>query len=66
MRLPTTRSRAAEQPPAPRPPSVSPDEVVHRTQQQLSLSLEIDPITTADLDMTAPLVPQIRHMLGQR
>ena len=67
MKLLATRSRpvVAEEP-QPRPASVSPDEVMRLTQQRLALSLESDPITKSDLDMTAPLVPQIRHLLGQR
>jgi hypothetical protein len=68
MKLLATRARPAveEAPPPPRPASVSPDEVMRMTQQRLALSLESDPITKADLDMSAPLVPQIRHLLEQR
>jgi hypothetical protein len=51
---------------APRPASVSPDELMRLSEQRLALSLEADPITTSDLDMAAPLVPQIRHLLSQR
>jgi hypothetical protein len=67
MRLLSSRARTVA--PAtvePRPASVSPDEVIRMTQQQLALSLETDPITKHDLDMSAPLVPQIRHLLEQR
>lgn len=39
---------------------------MRQTEQRLALSLEADPITTSDLDMAAPLVPQIRHLLSQR
>ena len=67
LKLLATRTPAAPEPaPASRPASVSPDELVRLSEQRLALSLESDPITTSDLDMTAPLVPQIRHLLGQR
>jgi hypothetical protein len=67
MRLLSTRATPpVEDVPAERPASVSPDELVRLADQRLALSLEVDPITTSDLDMTAPLVPQIRHLLEQR
>ena len=68
LKLLATRAPAAPEaaPVAARPASVSPDELIRLSEQRLSLSLEADPITTSDLDMAAPLVPQIRHLLAQR
>ena len=60
------RSAEAEQAPAPRPTSVSPDELVRQSEQHLALSLELRPITTADVDLSRPIVPQIRELLAER
>jgi hypothetical protein len=51
---------------APRPPAVSPDELVRLSEQHLALSLELRPITTADVDLSRPIVPQIRELLAER
>jgi len=67
MRLgPGRKAAAPDESPAPRPPAVSPDELVRLSEQHLALSLELRPITTDDVDMTRPLVPQIRELLAER
>ena len=67
MRLgPGRKAVAPDENPAPRPPAVSPDELVRLSEQHLALSLELRPITTDDVDMTRPLVPQIRELLAER
>ncbi len=60
------KSAEAAQAEAPRPASVSPDELVRLSEQHLALSLELRPITTADVDLSRPIVPQIRELLAER
>ena len=67
MRLGAGRKGGApDEAPAPRPPAVSPDELVRLSEQHLALSLELRPITTADVDLSRPIVPQIRELLAER
>ena len=60
------RKAVAPEGEAPRPASVSPDELVRQSEQHLALSLELRPITTDDVDLSRPLVPQIRELLAER
>jgi hypothetical protein len=66
MKLGAGRKAVSDEGPAPRPPAVSPDELVRLSEQRLALSLEVRPITTADVDLSRPLVPQIRDLLAER